>query len=115
MYTLVAKDRLRCANFETELMTTWRNCQPVAKVVQKDNKEEDKLFPANDLEGLAQPPTHGERKTNRTGTYDDDNEEDDDLDHYDRIWNRHYSSRFGIKMTGLVITNLNACYSNHTG
>jgi hypothetical protein len=27
IYTLVAKDRLRCANFETKLMTTWHNCQ----------------------------------------------------------------------------------------
>jgi hypothetical protein len=83
MYTLVAKDRLHCANFETKLMTTWRNCQPVAKVVHIDNKDKYKLFPANDLEGLAQPLTHCERKANRTNTYDDDNEEEYNSDHYD--------------------------------
>jgi hypothetical protein len=44
MYTLVAEDRLRRANFETELMTTWCNCQPVAKVVHKDDKEETSCF-----------------------------------------------------------------------
>jgi hypothetical protein len=32
-----------CANFETGLMRTWRNCQPVAKIVHKGNKDEDKL------------------------------------------------------------------------
>jgi hypothetical protein len=83
MYTLVAKDRFRRANFETELMTTWRNCQPVAKVVHKDDKDKEELFPANDLEGLAQPPTNCERKANRPNTYNDDNEEDDNSDHYD--------------------------------
>jgi hypothetical protein len=71
MYSLVAKERLCCPNFETELMTTWRNCQPVAKVVQKDNKDKDKLFPANDLEGLVQPPTHCEWKATCTNTYND--------------------------------------------
>jgi hypothetical protein len=79
----VAKDRLRSANFETELMTTWRNCQPAAKVVHKDNKDKDELFPATDLEGLAQPPTHCEWKANRPKTHDDNNEEGDNSDHYD--------------------------------
>jgi hypothetical protein len=83
MDTLVAKDRLRHANFETKLMTTWRNCQPVAKNVHKDGKDKDELFPANDLEGLAQPPTHCEREANRTKTYDDNNDQDDVSDHYD--------------------------------
>jgi hypothetical protein len=94
MYTLVAEDRLRCANFETELMTTWRNCQPVAKVIHKDDKDKDELFPANDLEGLAQHPTHCERKATRTNTYT--------MTTMKRmtimipILNRHFSSRSGL-------------------
>jgi hypothetical protein len=90
MYTLVAEDRLCRANFETEMMTTWRNCQPVAKVVHKDNEDKNELFLANDLEGLAQPPTHCERRASRTNTYNDNNEEHDD------ILNRHHSSRSGL-------------------
>jgi hypothetical protein len=44
MYTLVAKDRLRHANFETELMTTWHNCQPVAKISIKTTKTKTRCF-----------------------------------------------------------------------
>jgi hypothetical protein len=57
LYTLVEQDRLRCANFESELMLLWQTAvnkgKPTSQLANDDSPKD--IFPANDLEGLTAP------------------------------------------------------------
>jgi hypothetical protein len=85
LYARVAEDRLRRANFESELMITMRKACPLKQSKPVETEEDVELFPANDLEGLVAPVNHGAIKTGLPKrSMDDDNSEDDDgSDQYD--------------------------------
>ena len=56
LYQRVANDRLRRANFESELMAYLRaGTMETLSTDSEDDAEEEEIFPANDLEGVVAP------------------------------------------------------------
>jgi hypothetical protein len=55
LYQRVADDRLRRANFETEIMMQLRKTTNETNSDSEAEKEEEEIFPANDLEGVVAP------------------------------------------------------------
>jgi hypothetical protein len=64
-------------------MTTWRNCQSIAKVVHKDGKDKDELFQPMTYEDWCSLQLIVNRRQETAPTHDDDNEEDNNSDQYD--------------------------------
>jgi hypothetical protein len=86
LYKRVQNDRLRQANFETELLAVWRNNEsPTTQNTRDVAMEEELIFPANDLTGLIAPTRYLTRNEDmeeeQTSSAESDEEEEDPYKH----------------------------------